>query len=206
MDFLWLIWHVPVGGLFWVDAGPTSVLLGRRRAIGGHVFSATWDIFMTDHYGGIAYCFLWICALCTHISMFCFICSLTIILCIIKTVQPTPLVVSEPGRYISQSHEKCIKDVLLTFPCIYQIHGTSNGLMHSWCPSYYLNHTRLSFSKTQIPIPHITFLLILTFTHSDMFFDFSTKTAISVCASVCFVVRWFRLFHLNQTVFLYFDC
>ena len=44
MNFLCLIWHVPGGGLFWADAGPTSVLLGRRRAIGGHVFSATWDI------------------------------------------------------------------------------------------------------------------------------------------------------------------
>ena len=52
---------------------------------------------MTDHYGGIAYCFLWICALCTHISMFCFICSLTIIVCLLKTVQPTPLVAREPG-------------------------------------------------------------------------------------------------------------
>ena len=38
------------------------------------------------------------CALCTHISMFVFICSLIIILCVLKTVQPTPLVV-EPGRY-----------------------------------------------------------------------------------------------------------
>ena len=42
--FLWSIWHVPCGGWFLADAGPTSVLLGRRRAIGGHVFSATWDI------------------------------------------------------------------------------------------------------------------------------------------------------------------
>ena len=25
IDFLWLIWHVPGGGLFWADAGPTSV-------------------------------------------------------------------------------------------------------------------------------------------------------------------------------------
>ena len=29
----------------------------------------------------------------------CFICSLTIILCVIKTVQPTPLAITEPGRY-----------------------------------------------------------------------------------------------------------
>ena len=54
---------------------------------------------MTGHYDGIAFCFLWVCALCTHIFMFCFICSLIIILCVIKKVQPTPLVVSEPGRY-----------------------------------------------------------------------------------------------------------
>ena len=33
------------------------------------------------------------------LSMFCFICSLTIIWCVIKTMQPTPLVVGEPGPY-----------------------------------------------------------------------------------------------------------
>ena len=50
---------------------------------------------MTDHYGGIAYCFLCIVYSYFHV---CFICSLTIILCVLKTIQPTPLVV-EPGRY-----------------------------------------------------------------------------------------------------------
>ena len=45
------------------------------------------------------YCKLLSVDLCTHISMFCFICSLTIILCVIKTVQTTPLAISEPGRY-----------------------------------------------------------------------------------------------------------
>ena len=44
IDFLWLIWHVPGGRIFWADAGPTSVLLSRSRAIGSHVFPATWDI------------------------------------------------------------------------------------------------------------------------------------------------------------------
>ena len=67
MDFLWLIWHVPGGELFWADAGPTSVLLGRRRAIGGHGFSATWDIAWRIIMVVLHIAF---CALCTHISMF----------------------------------------------------------------------------------------------------------------------------------------
>ena len=79
----------------WADVGPVGPTSGHWRPC----FLGYLGHFMTDLYGGIAYCFLWICALCTHISMFCFICSLAMILCVIKTVQPTPLVVSEPGRY-----------------------------------------------------------------------------------------------------------
>ena len=79
-------------GRCWADVGPVGPTSGHWQPC----FLGYLGHFMTDHYGGIAYCFLWICALCTHISMFCFICSLTIILCAIKTVQPTPLVVSEP--------------------------------------------------------------------------------------------------------------
>ena len=60
----------------WADVGPLAAMFSRL--LGTFAF----------------------CALCTHISMFVFICSLTIILCVLKTVQPTPLVV-EPGRYTS---------------------------------------------------------------------------------------------------------
>ena len=69
----------------WADVGPLAAMLSRLLG------TFAWRIIMVVLH--IAFC-----ALCTHISMFVFICSLTIILCVLKTVQPTPLVV-EPGRY-----------------------------------------------------------------------------------------------------------
>ena len=69
----------------WADVGPLAAMFSRLLG------TFAWRIIMVVLH--IAFC-----ALCTHISMFVFICSLTIILCVLKTVQPTPLVV-EPGRY-----------------------------------------------------------------------------------------------------------
>ena len=72
-------------GRCWADVGPLAAMFSRLLG------TFAWRIIIVVLH--IAFC-----ALCTHISMFVFICSLTIILCVLKTVQPTPLVV-EPGRY-----------------------------------------------------------------------------------------------------------
>ena len=69
----------------WADVGPLAAMFSRLLG------TFAWRIIMVVLH--IAFC-----ALCTHISMFVFICSLTIILCVLKTIQPTPLVV-KPGRY-----------------------------------------------------------------------------------------------------------
>ena len=72
----------------WADVGPLAAMFSR--------------LLGSLHYGSLWwYCILLSVHLCIVYSYFhvCFICSLTIILCITKTVQPTPLVVTEPGRY-----------------------------------------------------------------------------------------------------------
>ena len=74
----------------WADVGPLVAMFSRLLG------TFAWRIIMVVLH--IAFC-----ALCTHISMFVFICSLTIILCVLKTVQPTPLVV-EPGRYSQKNN------------------------------------------------------------------------------------------------------
>ena len=78
-------------GRCWADVGPVGPTSGHWRPC----FLGYLGHCMTDHYGGIAYCFLCIVYSYFHV---CFICSLIIILCVLKTIQPTPLVV-EPGRY-----------------------------------------------------------------------------------------------------------
>ena len=78
-------------GRCWADVGPVRPTSGHWRPW----FLGYLGHCMADHYGGIAYCFL--CFVYSYFHV-CFICSLTIILCVLKTVQPTPLVV-EPGRY-----------------------------------------------------------------------------------------------------------
>ena len=83
-------WRIILGRC-WADVGPVGPTSGHWRPC----FLGYLGHSMKGHYDFIAYCFLWICALCTHISMCCFICSLIIILCVIKKVQPTPLVVSD---------------------------------------------------------------------------------------------------------------
>ena len=53
-----------------------GLMLGRRRSCWADVgplaamFSWLLGNLMTDHYDGLAYCFLWVCALCTHILYF----------------------------------------------------------------------------------------------------------------------------------------
>ena len=146
MDFLWLIWYVPGGGGFgpmlgrrrscWADVGPLAVMFSR--------------LLGTFHDGSLWwYCILLSVNLCIVYSYFhvCFICSLTIILCVIKTVQPTPLVVSEPGRYniqgtmyhayhllISWTFSRIVAEwcnlVKLTYPSQY-----NTGLLLSLCPA-----------------------------------------------------------------------
>ena len=112
--FWWLIWLVLGGGLFFGGPmlGRHRSCLDRRRTNGGHAFSATLGHFMTDHYGGIVYCFLWVCIFCTHTSMFCFICSLTIPLCIIKAIQPTPRVISVGAPILALAREAVFYDRL----------------------------------------------------------------------------------------------
>ena len=94
-------WRIILGRC-WADVGPVGPTSGHWRPC----FLGYLGHCMTDHYGGIAYCFLWICALCTHIS---------IILCVIKTVQPTPLVVNEPGRYNTYGSE--VVQWSFLYPC-----------------------------------------------------------------------------------------
>ena len=96
---------IPQVGDFFCSAGigATLVLLGRCRANGGHISLQYLAHFMREYYGDITYCFHLFCAFCTHISMFYFICSVTTLLCVIKEIQPTPVVVSKRGRYNSHS-------------------------------------------------------------------------------------------------------
>ena len=88
--------------------------------------------------------------------MFCFICSLTIILCVIKTVQPTPLVVSEPGRYSQKNNAStrtrtCHSDCLHTTQIrisIYAIHrvvnwGSYPDLLSKVPPSWMTDQVKL---------------------------------------------------------------
>ena len=72
----------------WADVGPLAAMFSRLLG-SFHDGSLWW------------YCILLYVNLCIVYSYFhvCFICSLTIILCVIKTVQPTPLLVIEPGCY-----------------------------------------------------------------------------------------------------------
>ena len=105
-------WRIILGRC-WADVGPVGPTSGHWRPC----FLSYLGHCMTDNYGGIAYCFLWICALCTHISVFVFICSLTIILCVIKTVQTTPLVITEPGHYRQQITYHDFTLVVITHPC-----------------------------------------------------------------------------------------
>ena len=68
----------------WADVGPLAAMFSR--------------LLGTLHDGSLWwYCILLLCIVYSYFHV-CFICSLTIILCVLKTVQPTPLVV-EPGRY-----------------------------------------------------------------------------------------------------------
>ena len=55
-------WRIILGWC-WADVGPVGQTSGHWRPC----FLGYLGHFMTDHYDGIAYCFLWVCALCTHI-------------------------------------------------------------------------------------------------------------------------------------------
>ena len=101
----------------WADVGPLAAMFSRL--LGSlHDGSLWW------------YCILLSVNLCIVYSYFhvCFICSLIIILCVIKTVQPTPLVDSEPGRYRRYSiqvmnfrnYSSLMKNVNWTAPDLWQ--------------------------------------------------------------------------------------
>ena len=95
-------------------------MLGRRRSCWADVgpLAAISRLLGSLHDGSLWwYCILLSVNLCIVYSYFhvCFICSSTIILCVIKTVQPTPLVVSEPGRYNTYSSE--VVQWSFLYPC-----------------------------------------------------------------------------------------
>ena len=98
-------WRI-IWGRCWADVGPVGPI-GPLAAMFSRLLGSLHD-------GSLWwYCILLSVNLCIVYSYFhvCFICSLTIILCVIKMVQPTPLVVSEPGRYIYNicSEHECRK-------------------------------------------------------------------------------------------------
>ena len=74
-------WRIILGWC-WADVGPVGPTSGHWRPC----FLGYLGHFMTDHYDGIAYCFLWVCAFCTHI-----LCSVSFVR-IQKDIQRTPFI------------------------------------------------------------------------------------------------------------------
>ena len=78
----------------WAHVGPLATMFSR--------------LLGTFHDGSLRrYCILLSVDLCIvySYSMFCFICSLTVLLCVIKSIQPTPLVASGPEPCFVTSYQ-----------------------------------------------------------------------------------------------------